>query len=110
MGLSDLPRNYTVNVFCPRCHELFHPRSSKQGNLDGAYFGTTFAHLFLMSHPELIPPKSQQTYIPRVYGFRISRDAAYYEQRNAVAITAREKERDKDKHPNVGGGMLGGAT
>lgn len=51
VGLSDLPRNYTVNVFCPRCHGLFFPKSTRQANIDGAYFGTTFPHLYLMSHP-----------------------------------------------------------
>ena len=51
VGLSDLPRNYTVNVFCPRCHGLFFPKSTRQANIDGAYFGTTFPHLYLMNHP-----------------------------------------------------------
>ena len=51
IGLSDLPRNYTVNVFCPRCHGLFFPKSTRQANIDGAYFGTTFPHLYLMTHP-----------------------------------------------------------
>jgi Casein kinase II regulatory subunit len=51
VGLSDLPRNYTVNVFCPRCHGLFFPKSTRQANIDGAYFGTTFPHLYLMAHP-----------------------------------------------------------
>ena len=51
VGLSDLPRNYTVNVFCPRCHGLFFPKSTRQANIDGAYFGTTFPHLYLLTHP-----------------------------------------------------------
>ena len=51
VGLSDLPRNYTVNVFCPRCHGLFFPKSTGQANIDGAYFGTTFPHLYLITHP-----------------------------------------------------------
>jgi len=51
VGLSDLPRNYTVNVFCSRCHGLFFPKSTRQANIDGAYFGTTFPHLYLMTHP-----------------------------------------------------------
>jgi hypothetical protein len=51
VGLSDLPRNYTVNVFCPRCHNLYFPKSTRQANIDGAYFGTTFPHLYLMTHP-----------------------------------------------------------
>ena len=56
VGLSDLPRNYSVNVFCPRCQEIYYPRSSKHANIDGAYFGTTFSNLFLLQNPDLIPP------------------------------------------------------
>ena len=55
VGLSDLPRNYTVNVFCPRCHGLFFPKSTRQANIDGAYFGTTFPHLYLLSHSVRLP-------------------------------------------------------
>jgi hypothetical protein len=51
VGLSDLPRNYTVNVFCARCQGLFFPKSTRQANIDGAYFGSTFPHLYLMTHP-----------------------------------------------------------
>ena len=76
VGLSDLPRNYTVNVFCPRCHGLFFPKSTRQANIDGAYFGTTFPHLYLMTHPvstkstvtniylSLLVPQSIYIYIP----------------------------------------------
>jgi len=83
VGLSDIPRNYSVNVFCPRCQELYYPRSTKQANLDGAYVGTTFAHMFLLTHPELVPPKPPQTYVPRIYGFRINAESAYYKNRES---------------------------
>jgi casein kinase II subunit beta len=98
IGLSDLPQNYTVNVFCPRCHEIFHPKSSKQGSLDGAYFGTTFAHLFLLSHPELVMPKAQQTYIPRIYGFKIHPESVYHKLRNREDPSGREQ---KSKKPEI---------
>ena len=78
VGLSDMPRNYTVNVFCPRCHGLFFPKSTRQASIDGAYFGTTFPHLYLMTHPEMIPVRPSQQYVPRVYGFRINRSSLYY--------------------------------
>lgn len=78
VGLSDLPRNYTVNVFCPRCHELFFPKSTRQANIDGAYFGTTFPHLYLMTHPDMIPMKPTQTYVPRVYGFKVNEASLFY--------------------------------
>ena len=41
-GMSDQMRNYPVNIYCPKCQELYYPRSAKQAGLDGAYFGTTF--------------------------------------------------------------------
>ncbi|KAJ6946938.1 LOW QUALITY PROTEIN: hypothetical protein NC651_001590 [Populus alba x Populus x berolinensis] len=40
-------------------------------NIDGAYFGTTFPHLFLMTHGHLKPQKVVQTYVPRVFGFKL---------------------------------------
>jgi Casein kinase II regulatory subunit len=82
VGLSDLPRNYTVNVFCPRCHGLYFPKSTRQANIDGAYFGTTFPHLYLMTHPDMVPAKPSQNYQPRVYGFRVNEQSAYYRNRD----------------------------
>merc|ERR1712137_651931 len=87
VGLSDLARNYTVNVFCPRCHGLFFPKSTRQANIDGAYFGTTFPHLYLMTHPDIIPVRPTQEYTPRVYGFKINEESLYY--RNNQDVTRR---------------------
>lgn len=84
VGLSDLPRNYTVNVFCPRCHGLYFPKSTRQANVDGAYYGTTFPHLFLMTHPDLIPNKPTQKYRPRVYGFKIHQTSLYHRNHDAT--------------------------
>ena len=84
IGLSDITREFSVEVFCPRCHEVYHPRSSKQSNIDGAYFGTTFCHLFLLTHPELIVPKSVESFTPRIFGFRIHESSQYYTMRSAV--------------------------
>jgi len=81
VGLSDVTREFSVEVFCPRCQETYHPRSSKHANLDGAYFGTTFCHLFLLTHPELVVPKSPETYIPRIFGFRIHESSQYHKLR-----------------------------
>jgi casein kinase II subunit beta len=80
-SISDVPRSNVVHVFCPQCQELYFPRSTKQANLDGAYFGTTFPHLFLLQYPECIPAKSTVGYVPRIYGFKIHQDSVYYRQR-----------------------------
>lgn len=75
-GQSDVPRKTTVNVYCPRCNDLYFPKSSRQGNIDGAYFGTTFPHLFFMTFPNLIPQASLQVYTPRVFGFKVHDSSA----------------------------------
>ncbi|PIA31082.1 hypothetical protein AQUCO_05300123v1 [Aquilegia coerulea] len=71
VGQSDIPRSSTVKIYCPKCEDIYYPRSKYQGNIDGAYFGTTFPHLFLMSHGHLKPQKPSQSYVPRVFGFKI---------------------------------------
>jgi hypothetical protein len=40
-------------------------------DIDGAYFGTTFPHLFLMTYEHLKPQKPSQRYVPRVFGFKL---------------------------------------
>jgi len=40
-------------------------------DIDGAYFGTTFPHLFLMTYGQLKPQKPSQSYVPRVFGFKL---------------------------------------
>ncbi|XP_074272845.1 casein kinase II subunit beta-1-like isoform X2 [Silene latifolia] len=71
LGQSDIPRSSTVKIYCPRCEDVYYPRSKYQGNADGAYFGTTFPHLFLMTYGNLKPPQPTRSYVPRVFGFKI---------------------------------------
>mmetsp|Transcript_13739 Transcript_13739/g.22734 ORF Transcript_13739/g.22734 Transcript_13739/m.22734 type:complete len:370 (+) Transcript_13739:136-1245(+) len=97
VGLSDLPRNYTVNVFCPRCHGLFFPKSTRQANIDGAYFGTTFPHLYLMTHPDMIPAKPGQNYTPRVYGFKIHTSSLYYRNHEEGPLQIEHRSSRKSK-------------
>jgi hypothetical protein len=59
-------------VFCPRCEEVYLPKF-RSINIDGAYFGTSFPHAFLMHYPEaiILPPKVF-LYQPKIFGFSIS--------------------------------------
>eukprot|EP00897_Mesotaenium_endlicherianum_P008521 jgi/Mesen1/7698/ME000405S06988 len=75
MGQSDVPRTSTVKIYCPKCEDIYYPRSKYQGNIDGAYFGTTFPHLFLMTYPYIKPAKPTQSYVPRIFGFKLHRSA-----------------------------------
>lgn len=101
-GRSDVPRNFTVHAFCPRCRDIFTPRSSRSASIDGAYFGTTFPHLFLMTFSELIPSTRSSPYVPRVFGFRIHRSSPYY--------TANDKEEAEEGGQRSRSGHRGGGS
>ena len=42
-----------------------------KADVDGAYFGSAFPHMFLQTYPEYIPQQGAPPYVPRIYGFRI---------------------------------------
>lgn len=66
-----MPGLDTVKLFCPNCNDIYSPPSSRFQSVDGeyatsprnfnsqlfagAFFGTTFAHLFFQSYRELAP-------------------------------------------------------
>ncbi|CAK9143883.1 unnamed protein product [Ilex paraguariensis] len=71
VGQMDIPRQNTVKIYCPKCEDIYTPRSRFQENIDGSYFGTTFPNLFLMTYGHLKPQKAAQSYVPRVFGFKV---------------------------------------
>ncbi|KAL0070702.1 casein kinase 2 regulatory subunit [Marasmius tenuissimus] len=54
-GRSDMPGLDTVKLFCPNCNDIYTPPSSRFQGVDGAFFGTTFPHLFFQTYKELAP-------------------------------------------------------
>mmetsp|Transcript_30652 Transcript_30652/g.68736 ORF Transcript_30652/g.68736 Transcript_30652/m.68736 type:complete len:379 (+) Transcript_30652:171-1307(+) len=69
MGQHVDPEHDTVKIFCPKCGEAYAAPLSTQ--VDGAFFGPTFPHLFFMTFDNEMPSESPPRYVPRVYGFRI---------------------------------------
>ncbi|WWD20165.1 hypothetical protein CI109_104641 [Kwoniella shandongensis] len=59
VGLSDIPYQKAVKLYCPRCEDIYSPKSNRHGTIDGAYFGTTFPHMLFMVYPQMIPGKGQ---------------------------------------------------
>ena len=58
VGLSDIPYQKAVKLYCQRCEDIYSPKSTRHGQIDGAYFGSTFPHMLLMVYPNLIVSKS----------------------------------------------------
>ncbi|KAK9388400.1 casein kinase II regulatory subunit-domain-containing protein [Lipomyces mesembrius] len=56
IGSSDLPGNDTVKLYCPSCADIYSPIGKEQNEVDGAYFGTSFAGLFLKTYTDIPGP------------------------------------------------------
>lgn len=52
VGLSDIPGEDTVKLFCPSCLDVYVPPNSRFQTVDGAFFGRTFGALFLLTFPD----------------------------------------------------------
>eukprot|EP00051_Salpingoeca_urceolata_P035614 m.30634 g.30634 ORF g.30634 m.30634 type:complete len:215 (+) comp9498_c0_seq1:477-1121(+) len=88
VGLSDLPGESTVKLFCPKCNEVYTPKASRHQHVDGVYFGTSFPHMLFAVHPEERPEQNLSKYQPKIYGFKLHPTA--YERMRA------KKQRDQE--------------
>mmetsp|Transcript_42180 Transcript_42180/g.98958 ORF Transcript_42180/g.98958 Transcript_42180/m.98958 type:complete len:271 (-) Transcript_42180:203-1015(-) len=86
IGMSDLLRQSATKVYCPHCQEVYFPRSSRLECLDGAYFGTSFAHLFLLTYNNCVPQSIPAPFVPRIYGFKIHKSVKEH-LRNQTQLT-----------------------
>ncbi|KAK4212817.1 casein kinase [Rhypophila decipiens] len=93
MGTSDLPNMKAVKLYCARCEDIYNPKSSRHAGIDGAYFGTSFHNIIFQVYPALIPTKSTERYIPRVYGFKVHAAAALIRWQNTQRDDMRRRLR-----------------
>lgn len=75
MGLYDVPGMDSVKLYCPSCEDLYLPKSSRHNTIDGAFFGTSFAGMFLQTFPEMVPKHSVKRYVPKIFGFELHKQA-----------------------------------
>ena len=91
--MSEELRTSRVKVFCPRCEEVYIPKK-KCPDVDGAYFGCSFPSIFLMviylcekqNNLDIVIQQNNQTYIPRVFGFRLykKKGSRFLDQQNKI--------------------------
>lgn len=97
VGQSDIPCTNTVKIFCSKCEDVFYPKSSRHGSIDGAYFGTSFPHLFLQTYSELRGVEPTQKYIPRIFGFKIHKPLVESKTDEPAAVEEGNTESPKPK-------------
>lgn len=111
VGLRDEMGADTVKIFCPKCSCVYHPppirsRSSHHGGagVDGAAFGTTFPHLFLMTFSNLVPDRlpRDSAYVPRVFGFRVHMSARQRTTGSSSGILAGSSGRSNGSRRQLG--------
>ncbi|CCH43815.1 Casein kinase II subunit beta [Wickerhamomyces ciferrii] len=71
VGLSDTTGVSAVKLYCPKCEDLYNPKSSRHSLIDGAFFGTSFPGMFLQAFPHLVPQHSTERYVPKIFGFNL---------------------------------------
>lgn len=77
IGLHDNPFCSTMKLYCAICEDIYVPKSSRHGTIDGAYFGTSFPGMFFQVYPSLIPIKSQEEFCLKLFGFKIFDQAKF---------------------------------
>ena len=96
IGLSEDLKYSKVKVYCPICCQVYKPARIKgrSVSLDGAFFGTSYAHIFFMNFPDLVPKlRYEKKYIPKIYGFRIfGEEGSKYYAKNEEELNKKMKE------------------
>ena len=103
IGVSEDLSIARVKVYCPKCKEIYVPRM-RFVDVDGAYFGCSFPHIFLQTFPDYIPKDPSIPYVPKIFGFRLfgkkgSKYKGKYLNNNneIVDIENNENEKKNDK-------------
>ena len=101
IGMSEDLSISRVKVYCPKCQEVYIPRM-RFVDVDGAYFGSSFPHIFLQTFPELRPSVSAIKYVPKIYGFKIyGKKGSKYEK-----LVQMEKEKKEKKENEKSGSFV----
>jgi len=95
VGLLEAKGKESVKLFCPKCKDVYMSKSSRHTNIDGAYFGSTFPHLFFLVFPELQPKDAKECYLPRLFGFKLHPTS--HQRSLEAAQKMKEAQRAKQK-------------
>lgn len=69
-GEREVPNSSIVKLYCPCCQDLYLSPNNDHLQLDGAYFGSNFAHMFVLNYP-LLFAKTKEGFIGTLFGFKV---------------------------------------
>ena len=70
-GIADEPGKERIKMYCPCCCDIYNVTAPELAEVDGAYFGPSWVHMFLHKHRQLVPKDPPRVYVPKIFGFRI---------------------------------------
>lgn len=74
VGISDRADQIPMRLFCPRCCDIYVPKTRKGQAIDGAWFGSSFPHFLLQSYKEQAAQIGiKTTYVPKIFGFKLAK-------------------------------------
>ena len=95
VGITHELNKDFVRLYCCSCEDIYLPTNQDHRDVDGAYFGTTFPHLFLLQFPSYKPQWSmnkengQKEYVPKIFGYRLHKT---WHQRTIEATMGKYKD------------------
>jgi casein kinase II subunit beta len=71
-GISEALGQHSVKFFCPGCNDVYLANQPAFQDMDGAYFGPNWVHVFVHNYQaQLVPKDPPRAYVPKIFGFRI---------------------------------------
>jgi len=101
IGMSEDLSIARVKVYCPKCKDVYIPRM-RFVDIDGAYFGCSFPHIFLQTFPDFVPKEKPILFVPKIYGFVIfgrkgsKYKGKYINENNEIVNKDEKKEENKN--------------
>ena len=101
IGMSEDLSIARVKVYCPKCKDVYIPRM-RFVDIDGAYFGCSFPHIFLQTFPDFVPKEKPILFVPKIYGFVVfgrkgsKYKGKYINENNEIVNKDDKKEENKN--------------
>jgi casein kinase II subunit beta len=60
-----------LKMLCPQCGDMYTVTAPRFRDVDGAFFGPNYAHMFIQRYPDVVPTVPSRVYVPKIFGFKI---------------------------------------